>query len=124
MYEERAESKDIRDIINEIQESLEHLAERMNDADRKLKNSSEDDEVWAKTLDEVRRTLSGHLVMLQISYAVLSTGRKTLYDCQMPNQPGHSHYNVYTCTVNSEHKFCRSHDLINCPLDSCGGSLI
>ena len=122
MQEQLSEYENIRETIKHIQEQIDQLRERVSNAGYDLRNASEGEEAWGQALNEIQNALAHHLVMLQVSYAVISTGRKISFTCHMPNQPGHSHHNVYTCTQNTGHKFCRYHNLVNCPID--GGTLI
>jgi hypothetical protein len=123
MQEQLSESDNLRETISKILEDLEQLLDRVKRAEYDLRNANEGDEAWGQAVGKIQNALSHYLVMLQLSYAVVSTGRKVSFPCMMPNQPSHSHHEVYTCTSNTTHKFCRSHDLVNCPITTCGGLL-
>jgi hypothetical protein len=125
MREELLENENLEEIIKRIRAEIERLRERVIDAEEKFTSTGEDDETRREAIiHEITNILAHHLVMLQLSYASLSTGRRQVYRCQMPNQPSHGHYDIYTCTTNITHKFCRSHDLVNCPIPNCGGTLL
>lgn len=124
MEDQISEYENIRDTVRQIIEDIDRLQARVKESEYSLRNASEGEEEWENALNNIRETLSHHLTMLQLSYAVISTSRRVSFTCKMPNQPGHSHHKVYTCTLDNSHKFCRSHDLQNCPLSGCGGALI